>query len=312
MFSMYNPFWTQFIVDKPPTVYSLLESIVNYGKDDKTKIKDLAKAGRSTFFNFNYPLSNKVSKEDFETMILNNFIDRRIGYETLTTFRIKLNVKLNEIMPTYNKMFDMLDGWDIFEDGGVTNRTVSDSRNINTSNRQDIDGTITKTENIDNTTTNTEEIEGTITNNSETNATTETSSQTSTSTTTDKRKSDTPQSELVSIQNGSYVTDYEYDTNTSTGSDSSETEGNTTNESTNVEEKSISSRTVDDKNLQAENVEDKTVQNNGTTTNVGSLTERVEKTPTDKLKIYTEFIEKRQHIYSMIFKELDCLFYQLV
>ena len=312
MFSMYNPFWTQFIVDKPPTVYSLLESIVNYGKDEKTKIKDLAKAGRSTFFNFNYPLSNKVSKEDFETMILNNFIDRRIGYETLTTFRIKLNVKLNEIMPTYNKMFDMLDGWDIFEDGGVTNRTVSDSRNINTSNRQDIDGTITKTENIDNTTTNTEEIEGTITNNSETNATTETSSQTSTSTTTDKRKSDTPQSELVSVQNGSYVTDYEYDTNTSTGSDSSETEGNTTNESTNVEEKSISSRTVDDKNLQAENVEDKTVQNNGTTTNVGSLTERVEKTPTDKLKIYTEFIEKRQHIYSMIFKELDCLFYQLV
>ncbi len=285
---------------------------MNYGTDEKTKIKDLAKAGRGTFFNFSYPLSNKVRKEDFETMILNNFIDRRIGYETLTTFRIKLNVKLNEIMPTYNKMFDMLDGWDIFEDGGVTTRTVSDSRNINTSNKQEIDGTIRRTENIDNITTNTEDIEGTITNNSETNATTETSSQTNTSTTTDKRKSDTPQSELVSVQNGTYVTDYEYDTNTTTGSDSSETEGTTTNESTNVEEKSISSRTVDDKNLQAENVEDKTVENKGTTTNVGSLTERVEKTPTDKLKLYTEFIEKRNHIYSMIFKELDCLFYQLV
>ena len=33
--------------EKPPTLYSILESIVNYGKDDKTKIKDLAKVGRT-------------------------------------------------------------------------------------------------------------------------------------------------------------------------------------------------------------------------------------------------------------------------
>ena len=44
----------------PPTLYSIHESIVNYGKDDKTKIKDLASAGRSTIFDFDYPLSNKI------------------------------------------------------------------------------------------------------------------------------------------------------------------------------------------------------------------------------------------------------------
>lgn len=240
MFQMYNPGWTGFIVDKPPTVYSLLESIVNYGTDDKTKIKDLAKAGRTTFFNFNYPLTSKISREDFECMILNNFIDRRIGYETLTTFRIKLNVKLNEIMPTYNKMFEMLDGWDVFQDGEQTTRVVSDTRNVNAS------------------------------------TTTNTSSQTSATNTKDTRKSDTPQNELQDVRDGSYVTDYEYRTDTASGTDSSSNTG--------------TSQSI----------------------NTGNLQETVNKSPSDKLKIYTEFIEKRQHIYSMIFKELDCLFYQLV
>ena len=54
---MYNPFWyvPPFLPpdnDEPPTVYSLLESIVNYGKEQKTKISDLARAGRTTFFDF--------------------------------------------------------------------------------------------------------------------------------------------------------------------------------------------------------------------------------------------------------------------
>ena len=120
------PTWNE----KPPTLYSILESIVNFDKEDKTKIKDLAKSGRETIFNFTYPLSNKVVKEDFECMILNHFIMRRIGFETVTAFRIQLNVKLNEIMPMYNKMFDMLDGWDIFNDGEVVTRDVEDERNI--------------------------------------------------------------------------------------------------------------------------------------------------------------------------------------
>lgn len=103
----------------PPTIYSILESIVNYGKDDKTKIKDLAKVGRSEIFDFDYPLTDNIKKEDFETMILNKFLMRRIGFETLTAFKIQLNVKLNEIMPMYNKMFDAIENWDILNDGEI-------------------------------------------------------------------------------------------------------------------------------------------------------------------------------------------------
>ena len=94
----------------PPTLYRLLNSIVNFDAEEQTKIKDLASAGRSDIFDFDYPLSDNIEKEDFEVMILNHFLMRRIGYDTLNAFKIALNVKLNEIMPIYNKMFDMLDG----------------------------------------------------------------------------------------------------------------------------------------------------------------------------------------------------------
>lgn len=125
-------FWSYInnVSNKPPTLYFLLESIVNYGKDDKTKIKDLAKEGRSRIFNFDYPLSDKIDKEDFEVNIINHYLTRRIGAETFTLFQINLNAKLNEIMPFYNKMFDSIDGIDLLND--VTTRSGSD--NSNTSN----------------------------------------------------------------------------------------------------------------------------------------------------------------------------------
>lgn len=114
--------------DLPPTVYSILESIVNYGKDDKTKIKDLASNGRTTIFNFDYPLSDMISKEEFECMILNHFLMRRIGFDTVTAFRIQLNVKLNEIMPLYNKMFDVI--YSNLSLGNVTTKSGTDNRTV--------------------------------------------------------------------------------------------------------------------------------------------------------------------------------------
>ncbi len=124
-----NLFFVPFIPvmnERPPTLYSLLQSIVNYGKDEQTKIKDLAKAGRTKIFDFDYPLSDKITKEDFECMILNHFIMRRIGFDTLTAFKIQLDVKLNEIMPMYNKLIDLLYEENAF--GEITKKTGKDNR----------------------------------------------------------------------------------------------------------------------------------------------------------------------------------------
>lgn len=254
------PTWNE----KPPTLYSILESIVNFDKEDKTKIKDLAKESRSTIFNFNYPLSNKVIKEDFECMILNHFIMRRIGFETVTAFRIQLNVKLNEIMPMYNKMFDMLDGWDIFNDGEVVTRDVEDERNI-TSTSESSNDTINSSSNK-------------ITNNSTTSGTN----------VSDNRNSDTPQNRLSEVRSGEYVDNYGYKQDTSSSEDNSTNVG--TSDSTN----------------------NSTSSSEDNTENKGKVKERTVRTPSDKLKLYQDFIENRQNIYTMIFKDLEDLFYQLV
>lgn len=158
------------LLHKPPTIYALLNSYVNYDKDEseQVKISELASHGRSAIFDFNYPLTDNITKEEFETIILNHYMMRRIGFDTLTAFKLQLNVRLNAVMPIYNKMFDMLDGWDLFKDGEEVSRSVTDS--------------------------NTSDV----------------TSQTSGYDVNDTRSSDTPQGKLENIRSADYVTDYSY------------------------------------------------------------------------------------------------------
>ncbi len=239
--------------NKPPTIYTILESIVNPDVDlneqaPEVKIKDLAKVGRSTIFNFDYPLTSYITKEKFETMILNHFLQRRIGFETVTAFRIQLDVKLNEIMPLYNKMFDALENWEIFNDGEVTTRIGTDNRTSQSTNN-------TSNELTNHSTTSTNDI-------------------------SDRRNSELPQNQLEDLRNGSYVTNYNYDTNTNNGEDNSTSQG--TSQAT----------------------------NQGTDNNV--YNETITRTPADKIAILKEMQENIKSIYTMIFKDLECLFYQLV
>ena len=210
----------------PPTVYSLLKSYVNFANDEPVKVTDLAKAGRTAFFDFEYPLTNLVSKEDFECMILNHFIMRRIGYETVTAFKIALNVRLNEIMPTYNKLFEALDGWSLF-DGESTSRSLTKSDN----NQLVSDGTINDT--------------------------------------SDRRFSNTPQNKIAQVQSGSYLSEYNYDQNSNASHNTTATSAN------------------------------------------GTENEIVTHTLADKIGVYETFLKNKTHIYTMIFEDLEQLFYQV-
>lgn len=221
------------IDEQPPTIYYLLKAIVD---DEDVKTSKLAESGREYIFDFDYPLTDKISKHDFEVMILNKFMMRRIGTETLTSFKINLSVKLNEIMPLYNKLFDAIDGWDLFNDGEVTSRELTDNKQTESHND--------------------------ITNNS------------NTQNISDRRYSDAPQNKLDQVQNGTYLSDYNFDV--SNGNDYSTTNGVlTSNDNT-------------------------------------SVNEIIRRSPADKIAIYKDFIENKNNIYTMIFKDLDELFYQLV
>lgn len=111
----------------PPTLYSLMNSIANFGKDEDERVNtyNLSKVARANIFDFDYELTEKLTKEEFETMILDHFIMRRIGFETLTMFKIQLKNKIKTIMPLYNKLFDSLDGWDLFNDGETVTTTMN-------------------------------------------------------------------------------------------------------------------------------------------------------------------------------------------
>lgn len=220
--------------DEPPTIYALLNSYVNFDKEkeDQVKIKDLPLAGKEMFFDFDYPLATEINKDDFEVMILNHFLMRRIGYETVTAFKIALDVKLNEIMPMYNKLFESIEGWNLFTDGENINRNV-------------------------------------INNNSSTNTS---SSIGSTSSTLDRRFSDTPENKLSDVRDGNYVSEYSYDQDSGSASNSA----------------------------------------NSSSTDSGSTSENIVRTPHNKMELYAEFLKNRQNIYTMIFKDLDPLFYQII
>lgn len=247
MFPIYPPFgmmWPNILklrndYPEPPTIYSILNSYVNFANDNPAKIKNLAKTGRAVFFDFDYPLTENISKEDFECMILNKFMMRRIGYETVTAFKLQLEVKLNEIMPIYNKMFDALNGWDLFNDGESVTRQSATARSgtdANTSSSQDSSSALN---------------------------------------TSDQRYSNTPQSKIYEVQSGEYVTDYRFNQDAGTSS-SSGSSSSTTN-----------------------------------TSGTENVSENITRTPADKIGIYKSFIENRKSIYSMIFEDLDDLFYKL-
>ena len=51
--------------NKPPTLYSIMESSVNYDSDEPRKIKDMWQKARTYIFNFDYILTDNVSHETY-------------------------------------------------------------------------------------------------------------------------------------------------------------------------------------------------------------------------------------------------------
>lgn len=236
-----NQVMADFIMNPtPPTLYSIMNSIANYGKEEETKIRNLASATHDKIFDFEYPLSSKVDRDDFECQILNHFIMRRIGQETFTAFQLFLENKLNEILPYYNIMFDSLVDYNLFNDGEVITRNRTDN--------------------------------GASSKNSENNGTSSLSG-----TNQVKNKfSEYPLGQLTDIDDDTYVSTQ----NNSNGTTSNS--GTTSN----------------------------TLSETGTTNNTTIETET--RSGLDKMDLYMKYLQTKNSIMTMIYKDLDILFYGLV
>ena len=87
------------------TLANLNES-VGYDGGDVTKIdsvKEVIEASRQSIFNFDYPIFDQNYKVTLETKILRHFYTREIGEETYGLWKLRLEDKLNLIMPYYNQ-----------------------------------------------------------------------------------------------------------------------------------------------------------------------------------------------------------------
>lgn len=184
----------------PPTLYSIMQSLVNYDSVEPSKIKDMWQKAREYIFNFDYVLTNNVSRETFEHNILNHYLMRRINYDTVALFQIMLQNKLSEILPKYNMLWDSLNGWDIFKSGTTTREYTDNTSSSNTGN-------------------NTGENRGT------------------TNTVNNTGYSDTPQSNIADINSSEYLTEYTHNlvdntitNNTSTTTSNSGKSNKTINE----------------------------------------------------------------------------------
>lgn len=81
---------------------------VNAGLTESTGGNDVEQViakSRAKIFDFNYPIYDESYRSILETKILKHFYTREIGLETVGLWKLKLNTKMNEIMPYYNQLY---------------------------------------------------------------------------------------------------------------------------------------------------------------------------------------------------------------
>lgn len=203
-------------------------------------------------FDFQFPIFDESYRSVIETKILRHYYTREIGLETVGLWKLKLNTKLNEIMPYYNKLYksELIEFNPLYDVELTRERKVEGSGTKNTKNSENRDGN-NRTENTQNNNANVRENGGdrhTATNMAEGTQNQKTSGNGT------NMYSDTPQGAITDLQAGKYLTNatidsatndfvgYSHDTSNQTNETTrnNETETNGSVESTNENEYSSS------------------------------------------------------------------------
>lgn len=69
-------------------------------------VKDIIAKSRTKIFNFDYPIFDKEYKSVLETKIIRHYYTREICEETVGLWKLRLEDKLNLIMPYYNQLYE--------------------------------------------------------------------------------------------------------------------------------------------------------------------------------------------------------------
>ena len=180
---------------------------VNSGLDESvgySKIEDVITGAIPKIFDFDFPIFDESYRGVLERKILKHFYTREICEETVGLWKLRLDTRLNEIMPYYNKLYEseLLDFNPLYTDNLTRTRATKLNSKRETGN------------------------------NGEVNTTNNSNSQGSGSGTTNNvgsdLYSDTPQGSLSGVESGTYLTNARKTNDTSTSNSKTTNNSNTT------------------------------------------------------------------------------------
>lgn len=170
---------------------------VNSGLNESvgySKIEDVITGAIPKIFDFDFPIFDEKYRAVLERKILKHFYTREIGEETVGLWKLRLDTRLNEIMPYYNKLYksELLNFNPLYTDNLTRTRTTKLNSKRETGNNGKVD------------TTNSSNSQGTGSGKSNSKG--------------DDLYSDTPQGSLKGVDKGTYLTNARKTSDTSTSS----------------------------------------------------------------------------------------------
>lgn len=185
----------------------------------QSSVNEILSKSVDKVFDFDFPIFDENYRFNLEKKILKHYYTREIGEETVGLWKLRLDTKLNEIMPYYNQLYksELLE----FNPLYTSNLTRSGNKK----------GNVNSTDNG-----NSSFSEGSNENNKMNSTNNETTGQT-------RAYSDTPQGSIVNVDNNSYLTNYTKDSGNSSGSNfvSGESSRTANGQSTNFLSKDVGS-----------------------------------------------------------------------
>lgn len=71
-----------------------------------SRVNDVIEAAREKVFDFDFPVFDESYRSVIETKILRHYYTREIGFETVGLWKLKLETRLNEVMPYFNQLYE--------------------------------------------------------------------------------------------------------------------------------------------------------------------------------------------------------------
>lgn len=239
----------------PTTVKELCYEYTNGGTG--LTLESIVHQSAPYVFSFDYPIHDENHRLALEEKIIKRYFYRRICCSDVDEWKLRLDARMNEIMPYYNKIYESFDYLkDILDDvdytreiGQETQTAKSENSNSTTSSIGSVDTAGSRTDNTDTSTERTGSIERVDNGMSSSNGSQNTSSDAL------SKYADTPQGTLSGLRNDSYLTNAtmteasEDKTMQSQGSSSNQTkEDNSNTETGSVDRKTDTIGTTNSEN----------------------------------------------------------------